>query len=67
VDWQLFASLALLTAAVVYLALLGVRSWRASQKTGCSGGCGCSKAAAPAAPTLIPAESLVLRSRDRTE
>ncbi len=61
-DWQLFASLALVTAAVGYLALLGVRSWRASQKTGCSGGCGCSKAAPPA-PTLIAPESLVLRSR----
>ena len=64
-DWQLVASFGLLAAAVGYLAWKGVKMWRTSQQAGCPGGCGCAKSPAPATPALIPAESLVLRPRER--
>jgi hypothetical protein len=66
VDWQLPLTLTLIATAGGYLGWRGLRTWRAS-RTGCGGGCGCSKAPATRGPqdtaALIPAEQLKMRSQ----
>jgi hypothetical protein len=60
VDWQLPLTLTLIATAGGYLGWRGLRTWRAS-RTGCGGGCDCSKAATQKETGLIPPEQLTVR------
>lgn len=64
-DWQLTTVAVLVMAALAYL---GRQTWRTwfGRKSGCGGGCGCSKPAERnGQAALIPAEQLTLRRRER--
>jgi hypothetical protein len=58
--WQWLIVGLIVLAAVFYLLRAAVRSWRRA-KTGCGGGCGCSKPVEQ--PSLIPSNDLTLRLR----
>lgn len=61
-DWQDVICLSAVGAAVAYL---GWRAWsffRGVNKTGCAGGCGCSKAAKPTGG-LVGEDELTARLR----
>ena len=65
-DAQLVLSLLLIGVAAAYLVRRGIRAWQ-PPKSGCTGGCGCSKATtANQQPALIAPEQLTLRQRPKS-
>ena len=69
-NWQLILVLAIVSVAASYLARSAWRTWGASKRSGCGGGCGCSSKAADATNgnvTLIPSERLTIRRPDRDD
>jgi hypothetical protein len=66
--WQLLLVMLIVAGAACYLARQTWRSW-GGKKSGCGGSCGCAgrpTSSASNSPTLIPAEQLTLRRRERS-
>ena len=64
---QPFITILVIALAGSYVAWRCWRTWRGT-KSGCGGGCGCSKSAqAKPQPTLIAPEELTLRRRSGSE
>jgi len=61
VNYQLFAVLAVIGAAVLYLLTVAVRAWRRVRQGKCSTGCGCAPKPKIEQPELIGAKDLTLR------
>ncbi len=67
-NWQLLLVLVIVVTATAYLGWRSWRTWTASKRAGCGGGCGCAKttpsATANGAGHFTPAEQLTLRRRE---
>ena len=68
-DWQLAIVLLIVVAAAVYLVRQTWRTWSGAAG-GCRSGCGCARTQAESPEskvTLIPADQLTLRRRERRD
>jgi hypothetical protein len=64
-DWQLIVAGFAIAAAAGYIGWRGWQAWR-GMKSGCSGGCGCSKSDAKTPQSVVAPEELVLRHRPKS-